>query len=280
MSEYQYYEFQALDRALTPEEQRAVARLSSRVAPHPRSAVFTYNYSDFPGDPLKILTQYYDVMFYIANWGSRRLAFRFPVALMDVDAMRQYTVSTLEHPSRIISVSTVDDYVILDLSFHEEEGLGWVDGAGWLAPLIGLRDALMQRDYRVLYLAWLKAITLEYDADERAMEPPVPPGLGKLTAALDSFVERFDVPRNLLGIAAERSPALESTRPDEAEVRQRIASLPADEKEDILLRLFHDEPQLSFTLRKHLGLLEGEQVAEIGPRRTIGELRSAWGESQ
>ena len=43
MSEYQYYEFQAIDRPLTPEEQEAVARLSSRVAPHPRRAVFVYH---------------------------------------------------------------------------------------------------------------------------------------------------------------------------------------------------------------------------------------------
>jgi hypothetical protein len=31
MSEYQYYEFQAIDRPLTPEEQAEVQRLSSRV---------------------------------------------------------------------------------------------------------------------------------------------------------------------------------------------------------------------------------------------------------
>lgn len=31
MSEYQYYESQAIDRSLTPEEQRAVARLSGHM---------------------------------------------------------------------------------------------------------------------------------------------------------------------------------------------------------------------------------------------------------
>jgi hypothetical protein len=35
MSEYQYFEFQAIDRPLTAEEQETVARLSSRVHPHP-----------------------------------------------------------------------------------------------------------------------------------------------------------------------------------------------------------------------------------------------------
>lgn len=70
MSEYQYYEFQAIDRPLTPEEQQAVARLSSRVEPHPRCAVFTYSWSDFPGDSADILGKYYDAMLYMANWGS------------------------------------------------------------------------------------------------------------------------------------------------------------------------------------------------------------------
>ena len=39
MSEYQYYEFQAIDRPLTPKEQQAVAQLSSRVDPHPRDLI-------------------------------------------------------------------------------------------------------------------------------------------------------------------------------------------------------------------------------------------------
>jgi hypothetical protein len=40
MSEYQYYEFQAIDRPLTSEEQAAVAGLSSRTEPHPWRVVF------------------------------------------------------------------------------------------------------------------------------------------------------------------------------------------------------------------------------------------------
>jgi hypothetical protein len=67
MSEYQYYEFQAIDRPLTDEEQQAVARLSSRVHPHPRQAVFVYHWSNFPADPAKILVKYYDAMLYMAN---------------------------------------------------------------------------------------------------------------------------------------------------------------------------------------------------------------------
>ncbi|MFM6321848.1 MAG: hypothetical protein ACKPGT_21645 [Microcystis sp.] len=42
MSEYQYYEFQAIDRPLTQEERAAIGELSSRVKPTATSASFTY----------------------------------------------------------------------------------------------------------------------------------------------------------------------------------------------------------------------------------------------
>ncbi|MBK9053924.1 MAG: hypothetical protein IPL78_24335 [Chloroflexi bacterium] len=92
MSEYQYYEFQAIDRPLTEEEQRAVSRLSSRVDPHPRQAVFVYHYSDLPTNAKQLLAKYYDAMFYIANWGTTQLMFRFPQELVDVRQIEPYCV--------------------------------------------------------------------------------------------------------------------------------------------------------------------------------------------
>jgi hypothetical protein len=90
MSTYQYYEFQAIDRPLTAEEQQAVARLSSRVDPHPRRAVFVYNWSNFRGNPAEVLARYYDAMLYMANWGSRRLMFRFPQPVLDLERAQAY----------------------------------------------------------------------------------------------------------------------------------------------------------------------------------------------
>lgn len=77
MSEYQYYEFQTIDRPLTAKEQAEIKKLSSRVQLTPTQAIFLYNYGDFRSNPEKVLTQYFDVMFYIANWGTWRLMFRF-----------------------------------------------------------------------------------------------------------------------------------------------------------------------------------------------------------
>ena len=92
MSEYQYYEFQIIDRPLTKAEQQAVSLLSSRVQLSSTRAIFTYSYGDFRGDPKELLVQYFDAMFYMANWGTLQLMFRFPKALIDVERMQKYCV--------------------------------------------------------------------------------------------------------------------------------------------------------------------------------------------
>jgi len=276
MSEYQYYEFQALDRPLTQEEQAAVASLSSRVQPHPRRAVFVYNYSDFRGNAEAVLAKYYDAMFYYANWGSRHLLFRFPAALVDVAAMAQYSVTTDgDFPSEAITVELSGEYVVVGIRLDEEEGFGWVEGEGWLDRLIGLREALLQGDYRALYLAWLKGITLEYDVDEQALEPPIPPGLSTLTLPLQAFVELFDVDTELLALAAERSPALKPAHISQGRKRLALQGMPGAEKDAFLLRLLDDEPRLSLALHQHLGLHEGTPPPEAGARRTVGEVLEA-----
>ena len=60
MSEYQYYEFQAIDRPLHEAEQAEISRLSRRVTLTPRQAVFTYSYGDFPGNAIDVLGKYFD----------------------------------------------------------------------------------------------------------------------------------------------------------------------------------------------------------------------------
>jgi hypothetical protein len=82
MSEYQYYEFRTVDRILTAKEQTQIKKLSSRVHLISTQATFVYSYGDFRGDPEQVLTDYFDIMFYIASWSSWRLMFRFPKAIV------------------------------------------------------------------------------------------------------------------------------------------------------------------------------------------------------
>ncbi len=279
MSEYQYYEFQAIDRPLTPEEQQSVAQLSSRVSPHPWRAEFTYSYGGglYPRAE-KVLAEYYDAMLYLSNWGSRQLMFRFPRALVDPDRMQQYNVETTDYPSDIIQVDVKSEYAILNIELNEEDGLGWIEGEGWLGALVGLREAILQGDYRVLYLAWLNGLTSVHDVDKNALEPPVPSGLGKPTPALHSFVELFDVDQDMLQAAAEHSAPRESRTFTEDDLRQAIETLTSEEKDDFLLQLVQGEPQLSLVLKRRLGVLGDDPAGYSSsahserPRRTVSEI--------
>ncbi|MGF1512149.1 MAG: hypothetical protein ACFB5Z_00410 [Elainellaceae cyanobacterium] len=151
MSGYQYHAFQAIDRPLTTQEQVEVAKLSSRVQLSPTQAIFLYNYGDFRGDPEEVLTQYFDMMFYIASWGTWRLMFRFPKAIANVKWFRPYEIDSA------IDVTKTSKHIVLDVTISDEEGGGWVDGEGWFPRLLPLRDELLSGDLRLLYLAWLWA---------------------------------------------------------------------------------------------------------------------------
>jgi hypothetical protein len=177
MSEYQYYEFQATDRPLSEKEQAEVGSYSSRAEVTSNRAVFTYSYGDFQGDPKKILQKYFDAMLYLASWGTKRLAFRLPKNLVDTNALAAYCYQDL------ISKSASKNHVLLEISLHDEDGGGWVEGEGWLSSLASLRQDILLGDYRALYFAWLKAIGIcaDCEEDEDPLEPPVPPGLKSLT---------------------------------------------------------------------------------------------------
>lgn len=267
MSTYQCYEFQAIDRLLTPEEQQAVAQLSSRVHPHPRQAVFVYHWSRFRGDPREILTKYYDAMLYITNWGSRQLMFRFPRAALDLERATVYCQPLIVED--YVSFSTEGAYTILNIEFHDEEGGDWVEGGGWLPTMLSLRDDILRGDYRALYLAWLKALEVE-DLLDSVREPPVPPGLKVLSPALDTLVEFFEIDEMLIQVAAEASGDRQAQPEDW--LRHALSQLPAEERDAFLLRLARGELHLSVGLNRRLRELSPLPEAELPPRRTVGQL--------
>lgn len=124
MSEYQYHEWQTIDRLLTSEEQATVSQLSSHIDVSPSQAVVTYHWSSFGHDPKQVLLQYFDAYFYMANWGSLHLIFRFPKGLLDEADIEPYCVY------EYITFETVGDYQVLELDFSPEEGEGWMEAEG------------------------------------------------------------------------------------------------------------------------------------------------------
>lgn len=67
MSEYQYYEFRAIDRPLTKQEMTELRAISSRATITPTQFVNVYNYGDFRGKPAKLMEKYFDIFLYLAN---------------------------------------------------------------------------------------------------------------------------------------------------------------------------------------------------------------------
>lgn len=271
MSEYQYYEFQAIDRPLTQEERAAICELSSRVKPTATTASFNYSYGNFRGDPKQVLARYFDIMYYITNWGTQQLMFRFPTSLINREAIELYCIDNY------ISLSFAGDWAILDWEFSQEEGFNdWIEGEGILSELIGLRQEILQQDYRGLYLAWLKAIDLSegyIDIDKTQLEPPLPPGLGQLSAAQKAFTEIFELDEHLLNVACASSGKL--TTISEQTWQQAISQLSASEREDFLLRLAKGEHNLSAKFKQKLSQLIPTSAASNQPRRTIQELLEA-----
>lgn len=272
MSEYQYYEFQAIDRPLTAEEQDDIRKLSSRVQLSSTQAVFLYNYGDFRGAPEKVLAEYFDVMFYIANWGTWQLIFRFPKAVVDPEQFQPYTLEST------VTVSTTAQHVILNIHITQEEGMqGWIEGEGWLSRLLPLRDDLLNGDLRLLYLVWLRTAPYlaEHALENDPLEPPIPPNLGKLSKPLQTFIELVELDSDLVTAAAKAS--LTSTITSEPPLENYLSELSDEEKQEFLLKLLRQEPrvdlQLIHRLKELAGTLSSGVQASAG-QRLLSELEA------
>jgi hypothetical protein len=90
MSEYQYYEFQAIDRPLTDREMRELRAYSTRARITPTSFVNDYEWGDFKGNADDWMEKYFDAFLYVANWGTHVFKVRLPVRLLDVKTARMH----------------------------------------------------------------------------------------------------------------------------------------------------------------------------------------------
>ena len=78
MSEYQYYEFQAVDKPLTETQMAELRRLSTRAQITPTSFINSYSWGDFKGKPRALMEKYFDAFVYLANWGTHCFMLRLP----------------------------------------------------------------------------------------------------------------------------------------------------------------------------------------------------------
>lgn len=262
--------FRQLTACLRKAEQAEVEELSSHIEVTASRAVVTYSYGDFRHDPKQVLSRYFDACLYAANWGTRRLMFRFPQGLIDLAAVEPYC-----HEGSI-EFAGLGAHQILEIELGEEEGLGWVEAEGVLSGLIQLRNDILEGDYRSLYLAWLKAVTLDDpEAAANEQEPPVPAGLRKLTPALQRLAQFFDIDSHLVESAATASAAETSTISDKA-LQQAIARLTREECNEFLFRLVKGEAGLGLALKHQLrGIFKTSPSPEDSPRRSVRQLLKA-----
>ena len=240
VTEYQYYEFRALDRRLTAEQQRRLRSLSSRAEISATRFTNEYSFGDFRGDPGRLLDEYFDAYLYAANWGTRELAFRLPRALLDAETTRRYCDE--EHRAWMTETA---EHVIVRFRWDDDEGDDWIEGEGLLDPLLAARGELATGDLRLLYLGWLLKVQLggldeddDEDLEDEA-EPPVPAGLRELSESLASVAEFLKIDNDLIEAAAEASAPLVPVSDDG--IADWVTALPASEKDNFLTMVAEGE---------------------------------------
>jgi len=264
MSEYQYYEFQAIDRPLNEKDRQALRNLSTRARITATSFTNTYDWGDFKGDPVRLMEQWFDLHLHVTSWGSRRLMIRWPERMIDCLAIESFLGGVDCVRQRIVGGN-----LILDICGEDIEAEDWDDGSGWLAAMTPLRGDVLAGDLRLFYFLWLMAV------DAGACEPdelePLP-GIGPLTGALEAFAEFFQINPDLVAAAAERPLDPIATAASEPS-RAMISGLPEETKTRLLTRLFEGDPHVALELKS---LVRQSQTSKARPvaRRTVGKLRA------
>jgi hypothetical protein len=270
LSEYQFYEFLAVDRPLNAGQLTEVRSLSTRADITPTSFMNVYHWGNFRGDPRTMMERYYDAHLYLTNWGTREVMLRLPAAVLDPDTVGAYCLTDSS------SAWTSGGNVILAVTRDGDGDDDFFDqdGYGLLGSIISVRAELAAGDRRPLYLAWLHSVA-EGELDDDEVEPPVPVNLATLTAGQRSLIDFIRLDQNLLDAATEGSRTRGVVKPTKAQLTAWVRALPVVEKDALIVGLVRDEePHVGTRLlrRYHGG---SEPGAGSGGGRTVGQLLDA-----
>jgi hypothetical protein len=226
VSEYQYYDFRALDRPLTRNEMAALRSISTRAAITATSFTNRYEWGDLKANPSKLLEKYFDAFVYVANWGTHEFYIRLPQGSVDYKLLKAMV------PGESLRVRKTAKFVIVEFGF-ELEWDGEDDGTGWMASLMPLRSDLLRGDLRCLYLGWLRCAQ-DGGLDEGKLEPPLPAGLEELSGPLHALIEFLEIDEDLVEVAAQASKPL-TAGPSRRELSAWIRGLPEEDKNELLI---------------------------------------------
>ena len=267
MSEYQYYEFQAIDRPLSAKEMSELRSCSTRARITTTSFVNHYEWGSFKGDGDVWMEKYFDAFIYVANWGTHMLKLSLPSRLLDPAMAIKYCGG-----DRAFIREKAGKAILTYLSDDEEDD-EWSEGEGQLSSMISVRAELARGDLRALYLGWLLRAQAG-ELDDEDIEPPVPPALGQLSASQESLASFLRIDSDLLHVAAETSRSLGNTNLDRNEVRTWVGKLVTKDKDELIVDLMvHADHAPVMELLQHF--LEARSAeAETGsvPKRTVKQL--------
>ena len=191
------YEFLAIDRTLDKKARAAVASLSSRAHPTPRSVSFIYHADgyDIPGGWEPLMINYYDVM-YSESYGWWQLVIAFPLYPQQQEELMAYAFDGVEDMGVDISIYQEKAVVTIHCrleyfgpndhepwkAYYDEDDQDDLEAEpdfktddSLLIMLAKIREQLMKGDYRALYEVWLKYAYPEDEEEDHEDEWPKPP---------------------------------------------------------------------------------------------------------
>jgi hypothetical protein len=271
MSEYQYFEFAAIDRPLTDGEMAALRAVSTRAVITPSGFVNHYEWGGLKADPLDWMRSYFDAFVYLADWAHCRFALRLPRDMFGKAELKPFGVK------QSLTIDASEDHWILDWSLEGSDNYDRFaedDGRGWMGRLVPLRDELIRGDQRSLYLGWL-AGAAKGEVPETTLEPTVPAGLSQLSAAQNALAAFLEIDADIIAAAAIGS-ADASDRPESVDAW--LQSLSPDELRSMLksiVRADRPNPQREVASRYRAWHRQhAPQAAPEARRRSVAELRS------
>ena len=235
----EYYDFMALDRALTPQEQAQLRQRSTRARISPTRMSNGYNYGSPKFSRRELMATCFDAHLYMGYGTARSLALRFPAKQVPAATLKPY--AHREH----VQVEASGEHTLLWLHNEPEDVevslIGWA-AQGQLDALVGLRAQILAGDLRAPFMLWAQS-----SRGQDIEVAPIPHGLGELDDGLRRFMRLFGVDEDLIQAAARYSPALVPSD-EQAALRAFIQAMDAQTKDEFLLRAAHQDPGVGLEL--------------------------------
>ncbi|MEO0731310.1 MAG: hypothetical protein AAFZ52_00630 [Bacteroidota bacterium] len=249
--------FMAIDKPLSSAQREAAESLSSRAVVTDRAARYIYHFGGgFRGNFQDMLTSGgFDAALWEDSADSIKLAFSIPEELFPWSDFLPYFPQE-EYPAIDIEAPLIDGRRLLTLSFNNEDGDGrWLEeNMGSLSELLPLRAALMNGDYRCLFLAWAANRSALESREAMTPEellaypvPTVPPALSESSPELIAFCERFYVYEDDYNAYLPQSGTM-----NEVDYAPLLERLTTEDKDAWLLRLARAEGLLGAQFRRVL----------------------------